>query len=127
GKRGEIQHRTPTVRSSVPDMSMSDVTMAKSGNMEVMHARNVKMKCPAQDRDHAERKAHEKTDQIEIGQSHAHPPLASRPFAANWRLGLASSSRDLDNTWSSRSASPGVSRIAASRMKHRRESSWRAT
>src|SRR6185295_13915105 len=83
--------------------------MAAMRHMEtvaVMQARQMQMKQPAQGRNDAECEAHQKADQIDVRPGHTVCPF---------------------NTCSSRSDKPGVSRIAASRTKHRRECSWRAT
>src|SRR6476661_590744 len=82
----------------MPEVHMSVMSM------HMMQPWNVQG--PGQYRNQAQRKTNDEADEIEIRPSHV---------VCSFK------------TCSSRSASPGVSRISASRMKHFLESSWRAT
>src|SRR6266516_3985286 len=67
-----------------------------------MKVRNVEMRAAGQEHQHAEKKAHDKADQIEISPRHSRPPLLPlRPFV---ECGCKASSN--------RSTRPGVSRTA---------------
>src|SRR5438067_13141115 len=88
---------------------------------------NVEWKVPVnpshEEQEKAEQESHRKTDQIKICPRHSHGlPL---PFCLRlcWRRSCASGF----NTWSNRSASLGVSKIAPNRIRQPRESSCRAT
>src|SRR5262245_35559341 len=81
-------------------VAVADMNMA----MSMMEARQ--MQKPANEGNQAQRKSNDETDEIQIRTIHIECSF---------------------KTCKSRSANPGVSRISASRMKHFRESSRRAT
>src|SRR5438128_4869427 len=93
--------------SAVPDVASSS-PMRKMRQMETAH----------QEREQAKDKSHGKTKEIKIRPCHTGLPCSARDVTDRAASGLSASS--------SRSASPGVSRIAPSNRKHRRVSLWRA-
>src|SRR5262249_37556273 len=90
---GKIEWRN-AFRGTAVDMAVANVDMA------VMPVRQVDE--TAERRNQAQRKTDDKTNQIDVRPAHTGCSF---------------------KTCNSRSASPGVSRISATRMKHRRESS----
>src|SRR5262249_28256380 len=103
--RRKVDRRKLSVRARFvtnPDVAMMHMSMHMP--MPVMQAGQ--MKEAPEHRNQAQSKANNETEQVEI-----------RPRRHDCSF----------TTCRSRSASPGVSRISASRMKHFRDSSWRAT
>src|SRR5207237_10484668 len=89
--------------SAVPDVASSS-PMRKMRQMETAH----------QKREQAKDKSHGKTKEMKIRPCHTGLPCSARDVTDRAASGLSASS--------SRSASPGVSRIAPSNRKHRRVS-----
>src|SRR5690349_24242291 len=76
--------------------------------------RQMNVQCAGQKRERAKHKSHDETDQIEEFPIHKISSAFTPPFALLPVSGL--------NTCKSRSANPGVSRIAPSNTRHLRES-----
>src|SRR5579872_412168 len=112
GKRDQIEGRK---LAAVACVSGRCVPVDMAVRMK-MNMREVEMEASAQKHQRAQEEPHDETDQIKICPGHSRPPFLPREFVA---CGCSASSR--------RSASPGVSKIAPSKIKHLRVSFSRAS
>src|SRR5262249_36010372 len=98
------------------------VVASRKAGMMADGVRQVQVQMGAAKKRHqAQREAHEKADEVDVGPGHGRLPFPER------RTPTAVPVAPLSRTGSRRSARPGVSRIAPSSARHWREFGWRAS